>query len=382
VSLLNRKIKLAIVQRVCPHYRVAVFKKLSELFDVIVFFGKGTSTGTYKNADRLEGFKYRILPSLEKYLEIGRKGYYISFFPTLVKELRKGRFDVIITEGTTNLLNNLALFICKAKLKAPIIWWDAGRQTDAPMGFIRRLAEPIIRRMILKSDGCLGYGDIAEKYFLSIGVLREKIYIAQNTMAIQEDTINSEEMHKLVEDIKLNFALNGKKVLLYAGSLEKRKKIDFLLKILKAFHRKDIVLFILGDGPDEDRLKKLSKNLQIDDRVYFMGRRIEDRAVYFQLADVYVVPSMYGFINIALLYKKPVVVNQYIAEIELVKHGVNGFICEDENVDAFLNAILKLIDDPSMAKSFGVRGWEMIKEKADFGKMIEGIVYAVKNTIH
>lgn len=378
---MNKKIRLAIIQRICPHYRVSLFKKLSEVFDLTVFFGKGKPSGAYKNADKIEGFQFKILPSFEQYWEIGDKGYYLSFFPTLIKELRKEKFNVIITEGATNLLNNILLFFYKKRLNTPIIWWDAGRQRGAPTGPIRRLTEPIIKKMIRCSDACLGYGEIARDYFLSIGVPVEKIYVAQNTIDIQEGIIDIEKIKESVEAIRQKFRLNGKKVLLYAGSLEKRKKIDFLLKILHSLSRDDIVLMILGDGPDEARLRELSQKQGIESKVYFMGRKIEDRAPYFYLANVYVIPSMYGFVNVALMYKKPVVVNRYITEIELVENGVNGFVCEEGDIEGFTSAILKLIDNTILATKFGKKGWEIITKKANIEKMTEEIESAVKKTL-
>lgn len=376
------KIKLAIIQRICPHYRVPLFRKLAELFDLTVFISKGTTHGASKNAERLEGFRCKILPTIAVYLKFRNKELFMPFLPTALHELKKGDFDVVITEGSSNLLTNLLLYGFKTHLNAPLIFWDAGRHEGKPMGLGRKLVEPLIRAMLLKSDACLAYGETARNYFVNVGVAEEKIFVAQNTICIEEiekekNTVKKEEL----DDIKQRLKLYNKKVILYAGALEKRKKIDFLLRVFKSLQRDDVALLILGDGPDMSRLKKISAELGLSNKVYFLGRRVKDRAPFFMIADLYVIPSEYGFVNIALAYGKPVVVNKFIAEAELVQDGINGYICEPNDIKCYNEKILRLLDDPSLRKSFGQKGLEIIKEKANMDYMINRIVQAVNYCI-
>ena len=53
-----RKIKVAISQRIIPHYRVPVFSELAsrENIDLTVFYGRGFSTGSQVNAKSINGF--------------------------------------------------------------------------------------------------------------------------------------------------------------------------------------------------------------------------------------------------------------------------------------------------------------------------------------
>jgi len=377
---MKNTVKLLIIQRAFQHYRAPVFQKLSEVFDLTVFAGKGTATGGNKN-DQIRSFGWgKELPSVGRYFEIGARGYYLPLFPTLIKEIDKGQFDVIITEGTTNLLNNLLLFFNRHKVKAPIIWWDAGRRESAPINPLRVLVEPMLRWMIRHSQSCLAYGTTAKGYFDRLAVPANQVYIAWNAQAADKacaEPFNRQE----TEALRTNMGLTKKKVLLCAGALEKRKKIDQLLRLVHVLNRKDIALLLLGDGCDEERLKRLTHDLNIQDQVRFAGRTIADRGPYFQMADVYIIPSKYGCVHTPMWYGKPVVVNKYNCDVELVQHGVNGFICADNDLAELGVYVNKLLDEPGLGQRFGASGRNMIAEKANLDQMVQGIMNAVHGTM-
>ena len=71
---------------------------------------------------------------------------------------------------------------------------------------------------------------------------------------------------------KLKIPLN-KKVLLVASRLVPLKRVDMAIRALKKIkeERDDIVLYILGDGPERPRLEKLVDKLGLSSNVYFMG---------------------------------------------------------------------------------------------------------------
>ncbi|MBN1766757.1 MAG: glycosyltransferase family 1 protein [Sedimentisphaerales bacterium] len=378
---MNRKIKVLIIQRVCPDYRIPVFQKLSEIFDLTVFCSKGTSSGGNRNGPIHEVTWSRTLPSWGRYFEIGTHGYYLPIFPTMISEISKSPFDVIITEGATNIVNNLVLFSHRNRIKTPIIWWDAGRHENAPLKWPRRMMEPVLRQMIRNAQGCLAYGSQARDYFEKMGVSPQRIFLAQNTVSgldLSQGPVSADQ----IRELKTSLGLQDKKILLYAGALEKRKKIDFLLKVMQVLPRKDTFLIILGDGCDETRLRKLVQKMELQDQVWFAGRKYEDRASYFHMADVYVIPSKFGFVNLPMMYAKPVVVNRFIAESELVKHGVNGFKCDDEDLYDYVTSINSILDDEQLALRLGANSKRLITQQADLKQMIRGIVLAVYTVLH
>ena len=172
-------IKVALIQRICPHYRVSIFRHLSKHADLTLYYGKGEESGSCQNAKIIDGFKHKKLFTLALSLNLRTKSYYLSWFPSLIFHLIKDRPQVIITEGTTNILNNISVIIFAKLTGTSFIWWCAGRNINLPIDRARKVIEPILTFLIRRSDACIGYTEMSREYFLSIGVPNEKIFITQ-----------------------------------------------------------------------------------------------------------------------------------------------------------------------------------------------------------
>ena len=83
-------------------------------------------------------------------------------------------------------------------------------------------------------------------------------------------------------------------VILFVGRIASEKSIDFLINnhsfLLKK--NKNIKLLIVGDGPDLEEYKKLSKKQKIDDKVIFTGKvPWEDIPIYYALSNIFATAS-------------------------------------------------------------------------------------------
>lgn len=89
---------------------------------------------------------------------------------------------------------------------------------------------------------------------------------------------------------------NAPKTILYIGRLEGRKGIKYLLRAFKVYcinHPED-QLIIVGDGPDREKLKLLSEDLELNN-VSFLGFVSEERKLeLFNQADLFVSPALFG----------------------------------------------------------------------------------------
>ncbi len=73
-------------------------------------------------------------------------------------------------------------------------------------------------------------------------------------------------------DAELNIP-KDKMVLLYVGRVMKLKRIDFTLRSLKILKDKgyDFKFYIVGKGAETRKLKRLTKELELQDCVEFLG---------------------------------------------------------------------------------------------------------------
>lgn len=96
------------------------------------------------------------------------------------------------------------------------------------------------------------------------------------------------------DDIRQKLGLQNKKIIFSVGRLDPRKRIDVLIKTFAKILPKydDICLLIGGTGEDEERLKKLSEELDIAEKVKFVGF-IPDSELfdYYAECDVFAFPS-------------------------------------------------------------------------------------------
>lgn len=83
--------------------------------------------------------------------------------------------------------------------------------------------------------------------------------------------------------------------LLFVGRLAEKKGVKFLLEAVKRANEEGLTVYldILGDGPLETELKKLSTRLELDEYVTFHGFvKGSDKFRYIESCDLFMVPSI------------------------------------------------------------------------------------------
>jgi glycosyltransferase involved in cell wall biosynthesis len=150
--------------------------------------------------------------------------------------------------------------------------------------------------------------------------------------------------------------IERKRVILYLGSLSKRKNLETLVT---AFHqlaltRSDTVLIIAGDGPCGPSLRRQAQMQGVEHLIRFPGHIPEtEKPAWYNLADVFVLPSrLEGFGLVAaeaMACAKPVVASKAGALPEVVPDGEAGFLCEPDDPDAFAKAIAEILDNAELA---------------------------------
>lgn len=150
--------------------------------------------------------------------------------------------------------------------------------------------------------------------------------------------------------------IQGKSRLLNVGRLVPAKGQDILLHAL-AKVRAECVEFdmvIIGSGDIEDKLMRLSRELQLDDSVKFVGAQSQSYVVNsLKNADIFVLSSISEGLPIVCMEAMSSGVLMIATRIngvpELVQDGVNGFLVEPEDVNGLADAII-----------WAIRNWEPV----------------------
>lgn len=146
-----------------------------------------------------------------------------------------------------------------------------------------------------------------------------------------------------------------KKLVSYIGRLDAEKHLSVLVEAFakNAKTNDNIHLLIVGDGTDAVRLRLLVSTLGITDRVTFTGRVDDDEIVALhKIGTVYVMPSPAELQSIATLEAmasgQPIVAVDAGALRELCQTDKNGFLCEQDDVDAIAEGIHSLVTDDDL----------------------------------
>ncbi|MEW5946368.1 MAG: glycosyltransferase [bacterium] len=380
----RRPVRLAVVQCFLPEYRVPVFRRLAALpsLEMTLYFGAaaGRRYKKYRSVPNAEGIPHRRLRTIPLFVALGGRVFSQFFHPALVFHLIAARPDVVLLEGESNLANNLLTVPLCLLMRIPYVWWGLGRFRREPESVFRRLFRPVVRFMLSRAAAVIGYSEFARAYYVSQGARGDRTFVARNTIDTDLAFESASKYAPLVEGERRRLGLEGKKVMLFVGAIERTKRLENALlafESLKAKHP-ELGFLIVGDGEDRPRLETLAAERGIRD-VVFAGAKFEDVSLYFLTGDVFVLPGLGGLhIPHAMCHSLPVVASFADGtEEELITNGENGFIVERNDVGQLAEAIGKIVADPALAAAMGRRSRRIIEEKFNVHNMIGAIEKAV-----
>lgn len=157
----------------------------------------------------------------------------------------------------------------------------------------------------------------------------------------------------IVDTLVKKFHNEGNFVIGNIGRLSKQKGMEFFIYAIPEVIKKqsNTRFIIVGNGEDEEKLKKLSKNLGLNDYLYFLGYRNDIQNLMSQL-DLIVLSSLWEGLPLipieAFSVKKTIVATDVDGTPEIVKNMDNGLLVEPGNSKEIANAILWMIENKDM----------------------------------
>ncbi|NQS97899.1 MAG: glycosyltransferase family 4 protein [candidate division Zixibacteria bacterium] len=194
------------------------------------------------------------------------------------------------------------------------------------------------------------------------------------------------EQAQPVSDIKSDYPIIG-----FIGQIAEIKGVPILLRALqqvaRQFPRFNAVLvgkdFSQG-GRYLEKMKELAEELEIGDRVNFIGF-VDNPQNWIASFDIVVIPSMMEPLGMAaaeaLAQKKPVIVTRTGGLPEIVENEVTGLVVEPGSVDELSETILRLLQNPQYAKSLGEAGYHSAKARFHIDNMMREMNEVYKDLI-
>jgi L-malate glycosyltransferase len=141
-----------------------------------------------------------------------------------------------------------------------------------------------------------------------------------------------------------------------------------------ARQRPDVDLLLVGDGELRADLEKLVFELEITDRVRFLGVR-SDVPDLLRAVDVFALTSVSEAASLTVLEamasRLPVVLTGVGGNPEMVRMDREGLLVPRGNAPAFTAALLRVLDDPALAQRFGEAGRRRVEERYLLAQTVE-----------
>jgi 1,2-diacylglycerol 3-alpha-glucosyltransferase len=160
-----------------------------------------------------------------------------------------------------------------------------------------------------------------------------------------------------------------KKILSFVGRIGREKNIGFLLRMVRKISeaRDDVILVIVGDGPDKSRLAAEARSLGIESLVRFTGY-VDRETVFsvFAASAVFTFASMTETQGLVLLEAMsmgtPVVAIDAMGVSDLLSDDRGGFLCQPDDLDGFTERVNTLLDNRELYRKTAAEGQEKARE--------------------
>ncbi len=287
----------------------------------------------------------------------------MSVVNRLADEINNDGYDIVHCHGAR--ANFIAMFL-KRKIKRPLITTiHSDYKLDFKDNFYKRLVYTSLNTVALKVfNYYIAISDTFKEMLKSRGFKEDRIFVAYNGIDI-EDKLEIIPKKEFLDKFNVNY--EDKKIVGIVARLDLVKDHDLFIKsaagILKT--RKDIIFLIAGDGNLENELKLSTRELGIENNVYFLGY-VQDTDSFFNAIDINVLTSKSESFPYVILegarLKKPIITTNVGGIRNLIKDEENGYLIPVGDVEALQTRILALIDNEELLNKLGENLFNDVKE--------------------
>ena len=285
---------------------------------------------------------------------------------------RKKHYDIVHCQFAPNGIKGLFLKECGI-VDGPLLTTIRGYDVTS---YPRRRGADVYAELFRKGDYFTANSDFLAHKAIDLGCPPEKIvtlptginmsrfqYVERPTGADREITVLS--VGSLVEVKGIGYGLRA------------------MAEVMQRFPR--VQYNIAGDGPLRSSLEGLADELGIADRVQFLGAQTEDQLVaQYAQADLFLFPGVVssqgdeeGFGGVCVEAQAsglPVVASRVGGIPQTVKENESGFLVEQKNVSALVDALCNMLEHPQRWSEMGKAGRSHVVKHFDLDLVTDRLV--------
>ena len=234
----------------------------------------------------------------------------------------------------------------------------------------RRSWKEAVKRAVFPSmDGIITVGEDGRKFAERYGAPADRIFFAPHVIDVDRfaQAAGAARTHR--ESIRRRLGVTGC-TFVYVGRLwERGKGLDHLLNAFAAVSRRadqPVTLLLVGDGPDEGRLRDRVADLAVPNVVFAGFRPADDLPEIYAASDVFVFPTLgdpYGLVlDEAMACALPLISSSAAGELNLrIREGRNGLIVPPADPVALAAAMSELAGDRARRLRLGAESRQMVE---------------------
>jgi len=353
------------------HERHIAYGKLLSQLIIVVMGGKAKNLKAQRLSD-----KVMVHPVTNK----NPFSYVWNGYKVCLRICRNNRIDVITTQDP--FLPGLIGYFLKKRLGVPLVVQLHGDFFDNPYWLkenIKNLFFHLLGKWLIKrADGIRTVNSGIKQRLVNYGLSDDRIWIIPPPVFLTKFRQSSPQR---INNIRQRYSLEKGKAALFVGYLTKAKNIANLLRAAQVVIQKyaETKFLICGDGGERRDLEHLSRKLGVSDNVIFTGEiPYGDLPDYYHACDMFILPSNHESFGLVLIEagmaKKPVVATDVSGPRDIVLDKITGFLVKPRNHEQLAARIIKLIEEPVMAKELGENARKHILANFDPATGVQRIV--------
>ncbi|MCK4463602.1 MAG: glycosyltransferase family 4 protein [Candidatus Omnitrophica bacterium] len=293
----------------------------------------------------------------------------------LIRFVKKNDIDIIHAHTrVTQVLGRLISKFTTLKRRTSLTGQAKPHFVTTCHGFFK--SERLSRRLF----PCWGEATIAISQAVKTHLIND-FNLPENRISLIYNGIDLEEPSKVLTEeekelLKENLRLGKGPVIGSIGRLSPVKGYKYLLFAMKDLKNviPDVKLLIIGEGPSGNKLRDLSKKLNLEDSVSFVKATLDVRR-FLTLMDIFVFPSIQEGLGLSLIEAmasgKVCIATSIGGISSVIEDGKNGLLVQPGDSHSLTEAMRRLLLDKELFSRLGSAARNSVKNKFSLDRMME-----------
>jgi len=341
----------------------------TELGKALAARGHGIHFISYAQPMRLDGYLDNV-----SYHEVEMASYPLFEFPLYTPALASkivevARFEKLdLVHAHYAIPHAISAYLAREILRSDLKVITTLHGTDITLVGLEPSFLPVMRFSIEQSDGVTAVSRF----------LREKTmtnYSITKDIRVIPNFVDTEKYRRTeLPEVRAKFAPPDERIMVHVSNFRLVKRVQDVIRIFAEVRKKvPSRLLLVGDGPDRSACEILTREMNLQQHVRFLGKQIELVPIL-SSSDLMLMPSQSESFGLSALEAMacgvPVVSSSVGGLPELQVHGETGYIAEIGDVERMARYAVDLLTNDAKRQGFGRAGRARAVENFDSKKIV------------